>query len=210
VSNGRRLIVTISRQLASGGAYIGQALAKRLSIRYVDREVLRHAADLLGVADERDVEALEERAGGLWARISRGIAIGPPDAPFVPPPPPALDEADVLEAETRIIRDIAAHEDAVFVGRGAAHILRGPDVIRIFVHAPEDVRVAEVSKSYGLHESAARSMVQRSDRDRSRFVRSLVGRQWTDTCLYDLALDTSIVPRDLVIDLILSVVSARR
>src|SRR4051794_25427540 len=116
------VVVTISRQLASGGAYIGQLVARHLGLRYVDREILRAAASTLGATDEKAVEALEEHAGGgLWAWVARAAAAGAPDAPFVPPPPPRFDEGDVLEAETQIIRDIAAHGGAVIVGRGAPH-----------------------------------------------------------------------------------------
>ena len=204
------MVVTISRQLASGGAYIGQRLAQRLGYRYVDRDILTQAAAALGLDDERSLEHLEEQAPGWWDRIARVIGVGPPDAPFVPPPPP-VDEGVVLEAETGIIRAIADREDAVIVGRGAPHVLQGRDrVFRVFIHAPKDLRTAEVERVYKLDAAAARAMVERSDRNRARFVQSLVQRPWTDACLYDLAVDTSRIAPDLVVELRVSAVNGRR
>ena len=203
------MVVTISRQLASGGAYIGQRVAQRLGYRYVDREILTQAAAALGVEDAHGLEHLEEQAPGWWDRIARVIGVGPPDAPFVPPPPP--DESTVLEAETRIIRAIADREDAVIVGRGAPHLLQGRDhVFRVFIHAPKDYRTDEVTRLYQLGAADARAMVERSDRNRARFVQSLTGRAWTDACLYDLTVDTSRIARDLVVDLLVSAVNGRR
>ena len=43
------LAITISRQLGSGGAYIGQQIAKKLDIYYADREILSKAAKQLGI-----------------------------------------------------------------------------------------------------------------------------------------------------------------
>ncbi len=202
------IVVTISRQLASGGAYIGQRVAQRLGFRYFDREILRRAAEVLGLEDA-SLEPFEERAAGWWERVSRAVAIGPPDAPFVPPPPP-VNEGDVLHAETQIIREIAEREPAVIVGRGAPHVLlHRPNVVRVFVHAPKDVRIAEAARVYGLDPAAAGAMVERSDLHRAQFVLSLVGRSWTDACLYHLAIDTSVFPPDRAVDLLLSAVSAR-
>jgi cytidylate kinase len=200
---GLPVIITISRQLASGGAYIGQRVANRLGVRDVDREILKQAALMLGLDDERPLEALEERACGLWDRLSRRVAIGSPDAPYIPLPAPSVDETAIMEIETRIMKEIAAREPAVIVGRGAPHILRGREnVIRVFVHAPKPMRVAEVQRMYGVDVSAAEEMVARSDRNRARFVQSLIGRAWTDACLYDLTVDTSVVAPDLAVDLL--------
>jgi cytidylate kinase len=204
------LIVTISRQLASGGAYVGQRLAARLGFRYLDREILKQAAAALGFDDEQPLEAMEERASGFWRRLSRSVAIGAPDAPFVPPPPPSVDEAAVVEIETRIIREVAAQEPAVIVGRGAAHLLADRErVIRVFIHAPKEQRVMEAARVYSLDSAEARDMVTRSDRNRARFVQSLVGRSWTDACLYDLTFDTSVIPHDTVVDLLVMAVNAQ-
>ena len=181
----------------------------RLGFRYVDREILKEAAALLGLEDESRAEPLDEQATGLWRRIARAVAVGPPDAPFVPPPPPTFDAGDLLDAQVRIIQEIAARESAVIVGRGAPHVLHGRDhIVRVFVHAPKDRRIAEVERTYRIDAAAAREMVERSDRDRARFVQSLTKRVWTDACLYDLTIDTSVIAPDLAIDLLVSAVRA--
>jgi 2-phosphoglycerate kinase len=43
----KNIIITISRQLGCGGAYIGQEIAKQLGIMYADREIINKAAEKL-------------------------------------------------------------------------------------------------------------------------------------------------------------------
>jgi cytidylate kinase len=146
----------------------------------------------------------------VWPRIARALFVGAPDAPFVPPPPPNVHERDVLDVETRLIKEIAATTDCVIVGRGAAHLLRNhAGVIRVFVHAPRETRVHEAQRIYHLDEAAARRMVEQSDQNRARFVQSIVGCPWTHACLYDLTVDTSVVPVDEAADFIAAVVGKR-
>jgi hypothetical protein len=66
-------------------------------------------------------------------------------------------------------------------------------------------RLRAAQRAYDLGEAAARRMVEQSDRNRAKFVQSLRGRSWTDACLYDLTVDTSIVPIDDAADLIATV-----
>ena len=203
------VVLTISRQIGSGGAYIGQAVARQLGLKYLDREILRQAAEALG-AREADVEDLEERLAGFWSSLGPGIFAGAPDAPYVAPPPPGVREGQVFEAETQLIRDIAAREDAVIVGRGAPHLLRDhPGVIRMFVHAPAAWRVVEIRKAYGLSEPEARVLLEQSDRRRAKFVQGLIGRLWTDACLYDLTVDSSVVPIEMAAGFAAAVVEAK-
>src|SRR5512138_1272167 len=50
------VVLAISRQLGSGGSYIGQGVAHRLGLKYIDREILQEAARLL---DAEDLSSLE-------------------------------------------------------------------------------------------------------------------------------------------------------
>lgn len=68
-------VITVSRQRGSMGSYIALEVAKRLDLRYLDREILQTVAQEAGVGIEA-VEALEARAGQL-ARIRHLLGTRP-------------------------------------------------------------------------------------------------------------------------------------
>jgi cytidylate kinase len=200
------VILTITRQMASGGSYIGYAVARRLRLRCMDRAILRRAARALGADDCRTLESLEETKGSIWARLTRGMATA---APFVSAPL-GFDEDDVFDVESHIIREIAEYEDAVFVGHGAGFVLRNhPGVIRVFVHAPEPWRIAAAQRSYAVDPAAARDLIRQSDKRRARFIEGLSGAAWTDARLYDLSVDTSAIDIGGIIAWLAEVVQGR-
>jgi cytidylate kinase len=207
--DGAPVVLTIARQLACGGSYIGFAVARRLRLTFLDREILRRAAAMLRVEDPRSLESLEESRAGLWARLSRGLSIGAPDAPFVPAPF-RIDEEELFEVERRIITAVADHEDAVIVGHGAAWVLRDhPGAIRALIHAPTPWRIAAAQRTHHLDSEAARRLVERSDARRSRFIERLAGASWTDASLYDVAIDTSVVDMRVAIDWLADLMRSR-
>jgi cytidylate kinase len=206
-----RVLVALSRQMGAGGAYVGQAVSRQLGVRYVDREILNEAAKILG-RDDTELESLEERVTGLWSRMAGVLAWGAPEAAYVPPPMPTLYEEDVFAVEAKVIRETAAREDAVFVGRGATWILRlEANLLSVFLHAPEPFRVERVMRDYKMTDlDAARELVRRSDRHRSRFLQSLSGVSWLDTSQYHVSVDTGTVGLDETVDLLTRLVMARR
>jgi len=66
--------ITISRQMGAGGSYIGQVIAKRLGLKYVDREVLHLAAQEFG-CDEETIAARSERVTSFWERVLGGLSL---------------------------------------------------------------------------------------------------------------------------------------
>ena len=162
MSTSGRCVVAISRQVGAGGAYVGQGLARALGVRYVDREILKEAASLLG-RDTTEIASLEERVSSVWSRMAGALAWGGPEATYMPPPMPALYEEDLFAVQARIIRQTAAQEEAVFVGRAATWVLRErKDLLSVFLHAPEAVRVERVMQEYHLTDrEEARKMVAR-------------------------------------------------
>ncbi|HQE99597.1 MAG TPA: cytidylate kinase family protein, partial [Anaerolineae bacterium] len=53
-------VITISRQLGSQGSYIAAAIAQKLNLRYLDREILHRAAEMAGYPDAEMVGQLED------------------------------------------------------------------------------------------------------------------------------------------------------
>jgi CMP/dCMP kinase len=196
-------VIAISRQFGSGGARIGRAVAQRLGCQYADREILAEAAKLLQVSPT-DLEPLEEHVPGFWTRIGLLFAQGSPDTPFMPPALPSVTESQLAGIEQEIIRTIAAHGDAVIVGRGAAHVLpRSADVLRVYLHAPLPVRVDLAMAEYGFaSREEAEAVARQSDVARARFARTLAGRDWCDATLYDVCLDTASTGLEQAVDVI--------
>lgn len=200
-------LITISRQFGSGGARVGRAVAQRLGFAYADREILAEAARRLDLRPE-DLEPLEERAAGFWARVGSLFAHGSPDTPFIAPMLPSVSEADLFAVERQVMLRIAERGNAVIVGRGAAHVIEGPGrVIRVFLHAPIDARIELAMAEYGFTDAAeAAKVVADSDQARGHFVHRVIGRDWCDTTLYDLSLNTAAFGLARVVDLIAELV----
>ncbi|HSK09892.1 MAG TPA: cytidylate kinase-like family protein [Vicinamibacterales bacterium] len=203
------LVVAISRQIGSGGAEVGRRLAQRLGIHYADRNILEQAARMLG-KDERDLEGLEERVASLWGRAAGILSLGAPEGPYVTPALLPAGEDDLFLVESQIIREIAAREDAVIVGRGAPWLLRDhPRLLSVLLHAPKAWRVARIQQVRGMAEEDAGELVREVDQQRARFTQSLRSGSQTDARCYHVCLDTSVVGIDASVDLLATLAAAR-
>ncbi len=186
--------ITLSRQMGSGGSYIGHLAAREIGFTFVDREVLRQAAEHLGT-EVSQLEHRDERSSGLIEKLLRGFFLGAPEAPasFQHLKRPVYDR-DLFSLECRIMNEIADRYNAVIIGRGGFFALRNRpagSVIRVFVHAPLEFRVQRVMKARNIPEAEARSIVEECDIRRSRFIRDMVGVEWTDARNYHLCIDSS-------------------
>jgi len=188
-----RTVVTVSRQLGSGGSYVAEQVAKELGIPLVDREILRQAAKELGKEDTV-LEAYEERSSSLVERLVNVLSLGTPEHPYLPPAERPVYDRDLFELESRIISRIVDDHDAVIIGRGAFHVLRGrPEAVHVFIYAPVAHRVQQLMKVQNIADPVeARAAIEESDRRRSRFIKDMVGVSWTDAGNYHLSIDSSV------------------
>ncbi len=60
IMGNKHLVITISHQLGSGGAYLGQKLSERLGLPFIDRDVFKKVAEQLNLA-EAVLNGREER-----------------------------------------------------------------------------------------------------------------------------------------------------
>jgi len=201
------MIITIARQLGSGGAHVGQLVAQRLDIPYVDREILQRAAQLAEVSEEALQDA-DERRPSLLERMSAFIVgyqaplapeYAPPEAVFLPEA--AYDSYRQLVEGT--IREIAQRGSAVIVGRGGQVILREhPEALHVYIYAPDAVRIQRLAQREGIPPARARQKARDSDHHREGYLRTYYGVDWHDPVLYDLVINTARVDMETAADLI--------
>jgi cytidylate kinase len=144
MSEKKPVVITLSRQLGSGGSYIGYSTAKELGFNYIDREILRQAAERLGT-DPGALEYLDERSPGLIEKLTKGFSFGMPEISVPLPQRRSVDHKELFALENKIMNEIADRYNAVIVGRGGFYALKDrPEVFRVFIHAPQEFRVKRI------------------------------------------------------------------
>jgi len=196
------LVITISRQLGSGGAYIGQQLAKKLDIDYVDREILSMAAKRLAVL-EADLESRDEKLLSFWNSF---FHINGYSAEYHLPPQMNFPfDSEIFEAQAEVIRHIARERSSVIIGRCGFQILReNTNCFNLFLHADIPFRRKRVQELYSLTEKAAMEMITQNDKDRARYIETFTGKKWYDATQFDLTLDTGKIGFDKSVEFILN------
>ena len=186
-----KILITIARQLGSGGSFIGKALAKKLGYRYFDREILTRTTELLG-AEESTLSEREEKLSGFLKNVIRPFILGSPETAYAPPPIRLIYDRDLFEVESKVIRSIGEKYDSVIVGRAANLVLGGePGIVNTFIHSPREFRVKRLMEIYGIADAAeAGELVDKSDHDRAKFFEAMTGADWTDLRRYHLAIDS--------------------
>jgi cytidylate kinase len=202
-----RMTVTIARQLGCGGSYIGQQVASGLGFRCIDREIVSQTAQKYGLK-EADVAIRDERVSSFWERMLGSFSLAASDTLYVPPPSLAPSDREIFDNETEVMKDIAAREDCVIVGRAAAHVLPShAGMVNIFLYAPLSFRVRRVVESrLASNEAKARLLIERSDSMRGKFITQMTGRDWACAQNYHLCVDTSLLSLEEVAGMIVEFV----
>ena len=208
MKNGLAVTITISRQMGSGGSYIGRLVARRLGFRYIDKEILYEAARRLGT-DERFLAGRDQKSSGFLDNFLRTLAYN--NAPvIVPPVGPPISDSELFALECTIMEEIARRESSVIVGRGAFQVLRElPGTVRVFIHAPLEFRVNRIVRVQELADvQQAESKLRESDEQKSKFLWDMLRVRWADARNYHLCVDTSLIDFDSVTQLVCQLVES--
>ncbi|SBW10715.1 conserved hypothetical protein [uncultured Eubacteriales bacterium] len=174
----KHIVVTISREFGAEGYEIGKVLADRLGIKLYDKDILGKAAQKKGtekVSLQDADEKVSERFFEPYLMLSMGLS----------------NKSDQLfEMENSIIRNAAASESCVIVGRLSDYLLRNePYVIKVLVFAPLEFRVDNIKKKYDMSENAAKKMVSRMDMARKDYCSYYSNGKWKQTSGKDIFLN---------------------
>lgn len=184
-------IITIGRELGSGGRTIGKMVANHLGIPYYDRELIDKAAEKSGLATKY-VESREQRVTNSFLyNLAMGTSYGYGILQDANRQTLPLSE-QIYEAQWEVITKFANQGRCVIVGRCADQILaERDDVLRVFIYADMDKRVERGIREYGMAKQTARKEIEKSDKERSRHYNMFTDKTWGDRHNYDLLLNSS-------------------
>lgn len=201
------MVVTVSNEYGTGAVAIAARAAGELGYECVDRQLPVVVAKRFGISPE-EVEANEDTARTFGERWLESLERATPELAVSSTVPP-FDEA-LLQAVQDAVRDYAARDNVVIVGRGAGALLgRDPGVLRVFMHAPREWRVAHIMTAFGTDRKTTEAELERIDRMRAAYVGDWYGIRFGDPANYDLCIDTSRFGEVQCAAIIVSAVRAR-
>jgi cytidylate kinase len=143
-------VVTISRDLGSGGREVGKMLADISGYEFLDHEGILAAIKATG--HEKWVEGLDERSPRLWEKYDwsyRGSV--------------ALVQSTIMNA--------AVSDKVIIIGRGGNYLLKGiPFALRTRIIAPLEARIARIAERESIDTDSARWLIEKTDRERAGFL----------------------------------------
>lgn len=170
------VIITIAREHGSSGKQIGKLVARELGIPFYYKEMVALAAHESGL-DREFISDIHKNAPDALRDLYLSSH--------------AVQRA--IKAQANIIRKIADNGSCVIVGRAADYVLRNyKNVMRVFIHAPEEYRIGRVMEVYGDTLSEAKRNIRRSDKARASYYRHISGKRWGDAGNYKLIVDSSV------------------
>lgn len=197
-----KFVINIGRQLGSGGKTVGEIIARRLGVRLYDKELINLAAEQSGLCPEVFEKADEKESRGVISTM-----IGYLRAPFVGDDggtANVLSNDALFKIQSDVIREVAARESAVFVGRCADYILReNPRCVNVFITADDADRIERIRRRRGVSAEEARAVMERIDAKRASYYDYYSSRTWGVASTYHLCVSTSVLGDEGTADFIL-------
>jgi cytidylate kinase len=196
-------LITVSASYGAGGSVVAPALAGRLGLPFLQRVTTSegHLAEP-GPCDEQlsmeEVKATPVHR--LLAHFTQAMPAGPTQSP---PSTHHQDEHLRGYGEAGIRRFLAAG-GGVILGRAAAVVLGKDRGYHVRLDGPAARRVAQGAAVEGISQDEARQRLRAADKARTAYVRRLYRCDPADPALYHLVIDSTAIPLDTVIELILA------
>jgi cytidylate kinase len=179
ISGASRLpVVTISRELGSGGAIVAKTVAENLNCSLIGYSIVETAACNLGLPKEA-LDCMDEK---LKSQFKSWF-----DASFCG----GVDQGDYHHCMVAIIRSMIELGAVVLLGRGAAFVDTSRRKINVRVIAPKEVRIERVMTRNGCNRRSALLAIEKSDKERSKFIKQVYGKEWRRSAEYDLVINTA-------------------
>lgn len=203
-----KFVITVGRELGSGGKSVAEALARELGVAVYDRRLIEMAAEESGF-DRSIFEQADERTSRGWMSALLSYLRSPftgADAASQSP----LSGESLFRIQSDVIRGLAERESCVFVGRCADYILRDhPRPVSLFVTADRADRVERLCASQRIAPAEAGRRIDAADSRRASYYGYFTGRTWGAASSYDLCVNTSRLGIDATVRCLLEYVDRR-
>ena len=219
-------VITVSRQLGSGGDRIAAAVAEELGFELVDQRLVEEIAQITDTSVQ-EVEKYDEKGEGRVRHFLKRLLVpemspgGFPlssaayfpefglEFPYVMQRGGGEQQAAYLDRGTyqllitTLVQEFGDIGSAVVVGRASQVILgQHPQAFHVKIISPIEDRVRSVQERQEVTAGQARELIEQHDRWRQLYLKNHHDADWNDLLLYHVTINTGRMSSDAAVETI--------
>ena len=210
MNKNEKFVITINREVGSGGRTVGRKLAEQLGVKYFDKAIVEGLTHKFGLSIER-VEEIKAQKKSWWNDINTyyntlvNSASQPMDAEV------KLDNKTMFATEKRILQELATQTSCVVAGRTGFMIFRTwPNHLNIFIQASLEHRIKRIMARQNVTEQQARDIITKLDADRETYIQKYEDTSRYDTRNYQLVISMDDLSEDAAVAVIMAYINGMK
>ena len=203
MNKNEKFVITINREVGSGGRTVGRKLAEKLGVKYCDKAVIEGLTQKFGLSPER-IEEIKAQKKTWWNEINSyyqtlvNSAEQPMEAEV------KLDNKTMFETEKRILQELAAQSSCVIAGRAGFIVFRDwPNHLNVFIQASMDHRIKRIMNRKNVTMDKARAIIAKMDASREAYIKKYVDTTRYYTRNYNLVIQMDDLTEDDAAEIII-------
>jgi cytidylate kinase len=186
-SNENHYVITISREYGSGGREIGKLLAAELQIPFYDLDIIRSVAQKSGYSEDYVTRNEQKIANPALRNLYYWYTAAASEEDL-----PKIEQ--LYDAQKKVIREIAAKESCVIVGRLANFILKDCHyAFHVFISADMDAKIERVTIRDHIDKDVAKKQITKVEKERANHCYYFTHHHWGSARYYDLMIKSNIL-----------------
>ena len=203
-------VITISREVGSGGGTVAQKLAEKLGVNYISKQLLQALEEKFNLSRE-SIERLKSTKKNWFTDLFEQVAPAPKATielggyTFTRGYQETVNVQDLYDAEVEILNAVADEGSCVIAGRSAFFVLKDrPNKVDIFITASKEHRIGRIMAKQNMEREEAVQLMEKIDAGRDNYVKRYTGQSRYDMRNYDLVLDMDYLTEDEAVEKILT------
>ena len=210
MNKNQKYVITINRELGSGGRTVGRKLAEKLNVPFYDKALINELKKKFNL-DTEQIEKLKSGKSDWWIEfINSALYLGQ-----------GMNELwyyqrmtgkegylvtsnDMFEQDKEILTKVAEEESCIIAGRSGFSVFANhPNHLSVLIQAPLEHRIQRIMSKQELSREEAEKIIKKVDEMRENYVKKYSGTSRYDTRNYDLVINMEGKTEDEAVDLIL-------
>ena len=207
MNKNEKFVISINREVGSGGRTVGRLLAEKLGVKYCDKDVINGLTQKFGLSPDR-IEEIKAQKKSWWNDINNyyqtlvNSASSPMEAEV------KLDNTSMFETEKSILQEVAKQTSCVIAGRTGFMVFREwPNHLCVFIQASLEHRIQRIMRRRNISEQEARDVIAKMDATREAYIKKYEETSRYDTRNYQLVISMDELSEDDAAEIIIDYIN---